>query len=128
MTKVSRKPLDWKVKKEVTKEFWYALGKLNQQEVEIFLKDVLSPTEIIMIAKRLEILKQLRSKYDYENIRRTVKVTDATIAKMSEKLQKANEAFIKILDYLIKDEKRRWEDFIESRKPKGHGKFTGGIR
>lgn len=124
MTKVSRRPLDWKVKRELTREFWYALGKLNRQEVEIFLRDVLSPTEITMIAKRLEILKQLRSKYDYENIRRTVKVTDATIAKMSEKLQKTGGEFLKILDRLIVDEKRRWEEFKESRKPHWRGKMV----
>lgn len=124
MTKVSRRPLNLQVKSEVIREFWYALGRLNRQEVEIFLRDVLSPTEIIMLAKRLEILKQLREKYDYSNIRDNVKVTDTTIAKMSEKLQRANVDFIKILDKLIADEKRRWEEFKESRKPHWRGKMV----
>lgn len=124
MTKVSRRPLNLQVKSEVIREFWFALGKLNRHEVEVFLRDILSPTEIIMIAKRLEILKQLRERHDYNNIRDNVKVTDTTIAKMSEKLQKASEEFIKILDKLIADEKRRWEEFKESRKPHWRGKMV----
>lgn len=102
------------------------MGKLNRRETELFLKDILSPTEIIVLAKRIEILKQLRKKHNYGDIRDSIRVTDATIAKMSERLQKANEVFIKILDFLIRDEKRRWEEYIESRKPKGHGKLIFG--
>lgn len=128
MTPVSRRPLNRQTKYDLINEFWFALGRLNRKEIEFFLRDILSPTEIIMLSKRIEILKQLRKRYDYSNIRDNIKVTDSTIAKMSEKLQKANEAFIKILDYLIRDEKRRWEEFIESRKPHGHGKFVGGFR
>jgi uncharacterized protein YerC len=126
MTKVSRRPLNLQVKNEVIREFWYALGKLNRQEVEIILKDLLSPTEIVMIAKRLEILKQLNLRYEYSHIRDNVKVTDTTIAKMSEKLQRAGGEFIKILDRLIADENRRWEDFKESRRPYWRGKMVFG--
>lgn len=126
MTPVSRRLLSKQIKYDLINEFWFVLGRLNRSEIELFLKDILSPTEIIILSKRIEILKQLRKKYDYSNIRDSIKVTDSTIAKVSEKLQKANENFIKILDYLIRDEKRRWDKHIESQKPQGHGKFVGG--
>ena len=126
MTPVSRRLLSKQIKYDLINEFWFVLGRLNRNEIELFLKDILSPTEIIILSKRIEILKQLRKKYDYGNIRDSIKVTDSTIAKMSEKLQKAGKSFIKILDYLIRDEKRRWDKQIESRKPHGHGKFVGG--
>ncbi|MBI4999399.1 hypothetical protein HZB97_01360 [Candidatus Gottesmanbacteria bacterium] len=128
MTPVSRRPLQWQIKNDLINEFWFALGKLNRKEIELFLKDILSPTEIMILSKRIEILKKLRKKSDYSDIRDSIKVTDSTIAKMSEKLQKANEVFMQILDYLIRDENRRWEEFKESRKPHGHGKFVGGYR
>lgn len=128
MTPVSRRLLSKQIKYDLINEFWFVLGRLNRSEIELFLKDILSPTEIIILSKRIEILKQLRKKYDYSNIRDSIKVTDSTIAKMSEKLQKAGENFLKILDYLIRDEKRRCENYIESRKPQGHGKFVGGYK
>lgn len=127
MTPVSRRILNKKIKYDLINEFWFALGKLNRQEIELFFKDILSPTEIIILSKRIEILKQLRKRNKWMDIADNIKVTEATIAKMSEKLQKANESFIKILDFLIRDEKRRWDNYIESRKPHGHGKFIGGI-
>ena len=126
MTPVSKRLLNRQIRYDLINEFWFALGKLNRKETEIFLRDILSPTEIIILSKRIDILKQLREKHNYGDIRDNIKVTDATIAKMSEKLQKANEVFIKILDFLIRDEKRRWEEVIESRKPKGHGKLIFG--
>lgn len=128
MTPVSRRLLKPQVKNSLINEFWYALGKLNRSEIEIFFKDILSPTETMVLSKRLEILKQLRNKYKYGDIRDNIKVTDGTIAKVNEKLQRANESFIKILDYLIRDEKRRWDEHIESQKPYGHGKFVGGYK
>lgn len=126
MTPVSKKPLNRQTKYDLINEFWFALGRLNRKEIEFFLRDILSPTEIIMLSKRIEILKQLRKKYNYGDIRDNIKVTDSTIAKMSEKLQKANEIFVKILDFLIRDENRRWQEFKESRKPHGHGKLVFG--
>ena len=99
MTPVSRRLLSKQIKYDLINEFWFVLGRLNRNEIELFLKDILSPTEIIILSKRIEILKQLRKKYDYGNIRDSIKVTDSTIAKMSEKLQKAGKSFIKILDY-----------------------------
>lgn len=128
MTPVSKRLLKPQVKSSLINEFWYALGKLNRNEVEIFFKDILSPTETMVLSKRLEILKQLRDEYKYGDIRENIKVTDGTIARVNEKLQKGSENFVKILDYLIRDEKRRWDEYIESRKPQGHGKFVGGYK
>lgn len=127
MTPVSKRLLSKQIKYDLINEFWFVLGRLNRNEIELFLKDILSPTEIIVLSKRIEILKQLRRKTKYSDIGDVIKVTDATVAKMSEKLQKANESFIKILDYLIRDEKRRWDKQIENRKPHGYGKFVGGL-
>lgn len=128
MTPVSRRYLKPEIQEDLIKEFWFALGKLNSSEIELFLSNILSPTETIVLAKRIEILKKLRIKTKYSDIGDIIKVTDATVAKMSEKMQKAGTSFIKIIDRLITDEKRRWEMYVERRKPNyAHGKFIGGI-
>ena len=127
MTPVSRRLLSKQIKYDLINEFWYALGRLNRGQIESFFKDILSSTETIILSKRIEILKQLRKSNSYNDISDSIKVTEATIAKMKDKLNRADDNFLKILDYLIRDEKRRWDKHIESQKSQGHGKFVGGL-
>lgn len=122
MTKVSIIPLDRKIQIGIVSEFWYALGKLNRSEIEILLKEILSPIEVIMLSKRLEILKLLTKKFKYKDIKRAIKVTEPTIAKISLVLQKSDEKINKVIDDLITDEKKRHNNYINSRKPRWIGK------
>lgn len=124
MTKISHKPLKPYVKDDILKEFWSTLGELKTKTLFIFLQDIFTPTEIIMVAKRLAIIRALRQKIDYASIRQEYKVTDTTIAKMNNILSSADDYFLKILDFLIKRENQRWEEFKEARKKAG-GR-TGG--
>ncbi len=119
MTKISHNPLKPYVKSDILREFWATLGELQTTSVTQFLKEILSPTEVLMIAKRLAIIRALRENIDYATIRREYKVTDATIAKMNNVLRKADDNFLKILDYLLKRENKRWEEFKERRKRAG---------
>lgn len=123
MTRVSRNPLNKKEKFMMIEEFWHALGQLNKGEVAHFFNEFFSPTEILMFAKRLDILKGLRKNISYENLRMGLKVTEPTIAKMSTILQRGDENFLHILDQLMKGEDHRWQDYLESRKPHVHGKM-----
>lgn len=122
MTRVSRIPLDRKIQHDMISEFWYALGKLNRSEIEILLKELLSPVEVIMLSKRLEILKLLTKKCQYQAIRKAIKVTEPTIAKMSLALQKSDEKINRVIEDLIKDENKRWENYKNSKKPRWVGK------
>lgn len=124
MTKISHIPLKPYVRADILQEFWATLGELQTKSISLFLKDILSPTEILMIAKRLAIIRALRENIDYATIRREYKITDTTIAKMNNVLTNANEDFLKILDYLIKRENKRWEEFKERRKSAGG--YKGG--
>ena len=119
MTKISRILLKPYIKKDIIKEFWYSLDELGLKELYSFFYEVLSPTEVLMVAKRLAILRSLRKGIDYESIRETYKVTDTTIAKMNNMLQKADNDFLKALDKLVRAEQRRWEEFKEKRKKAG---------
>jgi len=86
-----------------------------------------TPTEISMFTKRLAILKALRKKINYSSIRENFKVSDITISKMSNLLHDADASFLKVLDKLMKDEEKRWENYKERRKKAGGVKGWGRI-
>jgi TrpR-related protein YerC/YecD len=55
------------------------VGIKNKKDVEKFLRDLLTPSEIIMIITRIEIAKMLLIGFPYENIRKKLKVGYSTI-------------------------------------------------
>lgn len=65
----------------------------NTQEAAKLLTDLLSPAEIEMIAKRLEIAKLLIEGKNYEAIRREIKVGFSTIARVNTWLNLAGDGF-----------------------------------
>lgn len=70
------------------KELGKVLLKLrNEEEVILFLQDLLSPKEIEMLSLRLEILKLLSENKKYFEIERQTGASSATISKVSETLQ-----------------------------------------
>ncbi len=88
MTKVSK----FKVKRNILDWFignlWRAFSLVDtKNEMEGLLKALLSRTEIIMLAKRVQIAKMLTEGYDYRTIRNVTRVTDPTIAKISTHLE-----------------------------------------
>ena len=94
MPKVSQRKLEEKTKRKIQNDFWKALEKLgNAKDIELFLRQTLSPTEIIMLSKRLAIQKELLKERPYAEIGRKLKVTEGTIAKMSANFQKGGPRF-----------------------------------
>lgn len=66
------------------------------------MKDLLTPTEVRMFAKRLQIADMLAKGYKYQDIRNYVRVTDQTISAVNNKLQFGEDGLIKILQKLEK--------------------------
>ncbi|MBI2011131.1 hypothetical protein HYS91_00005, partial [Candidatus Daviesbacteria bacterium] len=90
-----------------TNRFYDAITLLeDKREVISFLKDLLTPTEIRMIAKRLQIADMLSKGYKYQDIKNFVRVTVQTISSMSNKLQFGNDGLINILKKLVKIEEQ----------------------
>lgn len=119
MPRVSRTPLKPYIKRDIVNEFWYTLGKLNTQEIYTLFKQVLTPTEIIMLAKRLAILRSLKEDTNYEDIRNIFKVTNGTISNMNAALMNLSPKGIKIIESMIKDENRHLENLREAKQSKG---------
>jgi len=84
MTKISRIKVDARHLSFFINNFWNLVTLLeNKDQVAGFLKDLLTHTEMKMFAKRIQIAKMLLEGYGYQAIRNYVKVTDSTIARIS---------------------------------------------
>ncbi len=79
----------------------------NREEAVIFLKELLTPTEVRMLAKRVQIAKMLLEGYKYGDIIPHVRVTSTTISSVNNQLQFGNGGYIKIIERLIKIEQRK---------------------
>lgn len=106
MTKVSRIKVDPRHFGLFLNNFWNLITLLeNKEQVKNFLKDLLTHTEMRMLAKRIQIAKMLIEGYSYRDIRNYVKVTDETISKISNKLETAGEGLKMAVQHLQKIEK-----------------------
>ena len=112
--------------------FWDAVTLLEDKEEAIFfLRDILTPTEIRMIAKRLQIADMLAKGYKYEDIGNYARVTKQTISSVNNKLEFGNDGLIKILKRLEKIDQKR-QDRLEGKRsifgqPPGMGRALGNI-
>lgn len=107
MTKISRFKIDPKRLAFFVNNFWNLITLLeNKDQTASFLKDLLTHTEMKMLAKRIQIAKMLLEGFDYKTIKNYVRVTDPTIAKISNKLETGGEGLKDAIIYLQKIEKR----------------------
>lgn len=107
---VSRRVLPRKIEEQVYNLFYQSLANLNsQKEVEQFLKDLLSPTERLMLSKRLAIALLLVKGYDFRGICQALKVSQTTVAKVNYWLRHGGRGYQKVANQIISQEK--WQKF-----------------
>jgi len=120
MTRLSRYKLSPAVKENHIKDFYRSFfDQDSQSDLENFSNHLFTPTEIETFAKRIAILKRLKKGLSYWEIKDEVKVTNATITKMANILQRAAGKFIETLDKLIEDEENQKRKHREARYIKG---------
>jgi uncharacterized protein YerC len=105
MTQISRNPLGKETNKEIQATLWWLLARLNNDsDIEKFLDGLLTKTEKIMLAKRLSIGFLIGKGYNYRNICDTLKVSIATVCRIKEMIDRADNDY----GFFIKKlEKRR---------------------
>lgn len=111
---VSKYPLDTDIKARTMEVFYQTLADLrNPKEVEKFLNDLLTSTELIMVSKRLAIGILLTKEYDYRAISWILKVSTATVGKIAV-WSKTSEGkyFKKVVERILARE--RLEEFWEN--------------
>jgi len=110
MTLVSRRLLNKDVEKRINDLFIQAIVDLNKEiDVVEFLEEFLSPTEKIILSKRLAIAFLLVKKYDYDAIKETLKVTSATISKVNLWMKYKGKGYYKVINIINSSEK--WQEF-----------------
>ena len=90
MAQVSRREVHKEVWERIFDLYLSTLSSLNKRELEAFLEDFYTPTEKIMLAKRFACIILLAKEKDYRTIMETLKVTPATVARMSLRLKYAD--------------------------------------
>jgi len=92
MIKYSR--ISRETQQELLTDFCEALLSIkNADEAVKFLTDLLTKSEVIMLAKRIKIAKLLIEGKDYKTIEGVLKVSHGTIAKVAAWLAEAGEGF-----------------------------------
>lgn len=77
-------------------------GIKNKKQFEQFLNDFLSPTEKIMLSKRFATAVLLAKGNSYEEIKNTLRVTSATVAKMNVYIKYGAEGLNKVVYEVLK--------------------------
>lgn len=112
--------------------FWNAITLIEDRSEAIsFLKDLLTPTEIRMLAKRLQIADMLAKGYKYEDIQNYVRATKQTVSTVNNKLNFGEDGLIKILQKLEKIDQQK-QNKIEGKKgilsqPPGMGRMASDL-
>lgn len=102
----------------------------DRQDVADFLGEFLTPTERIVLSKRIAIALLLKKNFQYEAVMRLLKVSAPTVADVSLKLKYAGQGYHRILDKILKEKSinqffSKIEDVALVALTIGHGKGTG---
>lgn len=112
MAQVSGRKISSKVEKRIFDLFFHTIAQLtNESDVSAFLDDFLTPTERIMLAKRLSIALMLVKGYDYRTIQSTLKVSLPTVSSVSVWVKYRGRGYQKILERILRQEK--FSDILE---------------
>ncbi len=87
--KKSSQPMNKKIETQVFKILYQVLSDAKSEvDTEIILKGLMSENELSAISKRLAIAVFLDKRQSYEHIKEVLKVSTATIASVSENMNK----------------------------------------
>ncbi len=85
MSKVNPRALDSKSKMKYLDLLWTSIAQLEtREEAKHFFKDLLSESEAIMLARRIEVAKRLLEGESYEKINTDLKIGTDTIARVQQ--------------------------------------------
>ena len=86
---VSKKKINPRIKKQIFSLFYQVVDDLKSpQEIKDFLEAILTKTELEAIVKRLAVAHYLERGRTYENIKKTLAVSSATIAAVQDQIAK----------------------------------------
>lgn len=112
MTKISRRFLNKTLENHIFELFLETIVDIrNSDDARNFIEDLLSPTERIMLIKRLAIAVLLTKGYTYDDIDDTLKVSRSTIMNVSIWLKHGKSGYVKAVKKILETQKRK--EFID---------------
>lgn len=94
MPQVSKNPIPRETDRKIRKAFTKALVDIgSEREMERYIFDLLTPTERIMLAKRLAIAAMLIEEVPYREISEHLKVSTATVGRVNLWLQTSGDGY-----------------------------------
>lgn len=107
MPQVSRYVLRKDVEKRMFKVFEKTISDIRKaSDVKSFINDLLTPTEKIMLAKRLGIAVLLSKGYDYRSISKVLKVSTTTILAIVKQAAINGQGYKIAVNNILRDEDR----------------------
>lgn len=101
MSQVSKRFLQKKTQDRIITLFTDSILLCDTREKSVsFINDLLTPTEKVMLSKRFSIAFMLLENYDYKTISQILKVSRATIGKVSNWLKEKGNGFREIYEQL----------------------------
>lgn len=111
MTQISTQLVDPKVEKKIQELFSDCIKRCQDDDtVAAFIDDLLTPTEKVMLAKRVAIALMILKGNTYEQIEIKLKVSKPTIWKVSTWFAVEGKGYRKLLSEVIKEDDRRQKE------------------
>lgn len=90
MTHVSKRKIEYKIERQIVDAFMNVIFSTNLARGKARVHSILTPTERIMLAKRLAIISMLDRDQSYYQIEQTLNVSGSTIKRLHGRLQAGN--------------------------------------
>jgi len=106
MSQISKYPISKQISDRIFEIFLNTFVKIKSKgEADEFISDLLTPTEKIMLAKRLAIAFLLEKNYDYRAIQKLIRVSAGTIASVNLTLHLGSTGYKNLISKIVKEEK-----------------------
>lgn len=107
MPQVSKYPITQDVYNRIFEIFFKTIADVRLPlEVKEFFDDFLTPTERIMLAKRLAIAVLLAKNYDYRSISKILRVSVSTVASVNVFYKYAGQGYHRVVKRILDEEKQ----------------------
>lgn len=105
MTQVSKYPISNKIYERIVEIFFKSLTEIKtNEESKQFVRELLTPTEQIMLAKRLAIAFLLEKDYDFRAISKILRVSLTTVARVNLARKYGGEGYRRMMKKLLHEE------------------------
>jgi len=105
MTQISKYPISTAVYNRILEIFFKSLAEVKMdEESRQFIRDFLTPTEQIMLAKRLAIAFLLEKEYDFRTVVKILRVSLTTVARVNLMRKYGGQGYQKMVKKLLSEE------------------------